>query len=57
MKGNPAAPVGLLTSKPTWLGTPGCLATSVLLLVARPQPAATKLMNPVLRHIVYEVRE
>jgi hypothetical protein len=32
MKGNPALLGGSLKSKPTWLGTFGCLATSALFL-------------------------
>ena len=55
MKGNALVPGGPLMSKPTWLNTSGCLATSVFLLVARPQPATTKLMSPVLRNNLYEV--
>ena len=31
MKGNPVVAGGSLTSKPTWLNTCGCLATSVFL--------------------------
>ena len=31
VKGNPAVPGGPLKSKPTWLSTFGCLATSAFL--------------------------
>jgi hypothetical protein len=33
MKGNPAAPEGPLTSKPTWSNTSGYFATSAFLLL------------------------
>jgi uncharacterized membrane protein YeaQ/YmgE (transglycosylase-associated protein family) len=35
MKGNPAMPVGPLTSKPTWSSTSGCLTTSAFFRARR----------------------
>ena len=48
MKGNPLVPGGLLTSKPTWSNTSGCLATSFFLRRVAPsrlQPAGVNLMD------------
>jgi len=50
MKGNPAVPGGLLTSKPTWLCTKGCSATSAFFVFrwrGQPQrPEANSMAEP-----------
>jgi len=45
MKGNPVVPGGPLKSKPTWLSTFGCLATSAFLDLARREVIATPGAN------------
>jgi hypothetical protein len=40
MKGNPAVPGGLLTSKPTWPNAEGCSPTSAFFCLRRRERAA-----------------